>query len=73
MSGEKTGLIKKTFSLTDQDIKLIKFVKKTCGFVSDSEALRAMIRFFANNAPCMVKTLEEAWEEEMKNRILKGR
>ncbi len=48
-----TRIIKRNFSLTEKDIEIIKHVVQKCGFVSDSEALRHIIRYFADHAPCM--------------------
>ncbi len=46
-------VIRKTFSLTPKDLEIIDRVVKECGFVSDSEALRAIIKFFEQHAPCL--------------------
>ncbi len=46
-------IIRKTFSLTPKDLEIIDRVVKECGYVSDSEALRAVIRFFEQHAPCL--------------------
>jgi Arc/MetJ-type ribon-helix-helix transcriptional regulator len=46
-------VVKKAFSLTEKDVEIIKTAVRKCGYVSDSEALRAMIKFFAEHAPCM--------------------
>jgi Arc/MetJ-type ribon-helix-helix transcriptional regulator len=48
-------VIRKTFTLTERDVAILKEVVAKCGFVSDSEALRAIIRFFEQHAPCMSK------------------
>jgi Arc/MetJ-type ribon-helix-helix transcriptional regulator len=47
------GIIKKTFSLTAKDVEIIETVRERCGYVSDSEALRAILRFFYEQAPCL--------------------
>jgi len=47
------GIIKKTFSLTAKDVEIIETVRERCGYVSDSEALRAILRFFYEHAPCL--------------------
>ena len=49
----KAAVIRKSFTLTERDIEIIKLAIEKCGFVSDSEALRAMIRFFAERAQCL--------------------
>jgi AraC-like DNA-binding protein len=46
-------IVKRSFSLTEKDLQIIKSVAERCGYVSDSETLRAMIKFFAEHAPCM--------------------
>ncbi|MFZ8810583.1 MAG: hypothetical protein ACO2PN_21055 [Pyrobaculum sp.] len=46
-------IIRKTFTLTEKDIEIIKEVVRKCNYISDSEALRAIIRFFEEHAPCM--------------------
>jgi Arc/MetJ-type ribon-helix-helix transcriptional regulator len=46
-------VIRKTFSLTEKDIQILKSVIEKCGYVSDSEALRAIIRFFEQHASCL--------------------
>ena len=56
MSENKT-IVRKTFTLTERDIQVIRDVVKKCGYVSDSEALRAILRFYAEHAPCMSQTV----------------
>jgi len=46
-------VIRKTFTLTEKDIAVIKAAMEKCGYVSDSEALRSIIRFFYEHAPCL--------------------
>jgi len=48
-----TQVVRRSFTLTEKDVALIKSVVEKCGFVSESEALRAIIRFFAEHAPCL--------------------
>jgi len=48
-----TRVIKRGVSLTEKDIEILKTIREKCGFVSDSEALRAIIRFFEQHAPCL--------------------
>jgi Arc/MetJ-type ribon-helix-helix transcriptional regulator len=48
-----TRIIKRSFSLTEKDLEIIRMVVEKCGFVSDSEALRAIIRFYAEHAQCI--------------------
>jgi Arc/MetJ-type ribon-helix-helix transcriptional regulator len=54
MSAEDMArIVRRSFSLTEKDLEIIRVVVEKCGFVSDSEALRAIIRFFEQHAPCM--------------------
>jgi Arc/MetJ-type ribon-helix-helix transcriptional regulator len=46
-------LVRRSFTLTPKDLEIIRRAVEKCGYVSDSEALRAMIKFFAEHAPCM--------------------
>lgn len=46
-------VVKRSFSLTERDIEILKTIVEKCGYVSDSEALRAIIRFFEQHAPCL--------------------
>ena len=46
-------VVRKNFSLTERDIEIIKQAVEKCGFLSDSEALRAIIRFYAEHAQCL--------------------
>jgi len=48
-----TKVVKRSFSLTEKDLEIINTVKEKCGFVSDSEALRHIIRFFEQHSPCL--------------------
>jgi Arc/MetJ-type ribon-helix-helix transcriptional regulator len=48
-----TRIIRRSFSLTEKDLEIIRMVVEKCGFVSDSEALRAIIRFYAEHAQCI--------------------
>jgi len=48
-----TAVVRKTFTLTEKDIATLKMIIERCGFVSDSEALRAILRFYAEHAPCL--------------------
>jgi hypothetical protein len=48
-----TQIIRRSFTLTTKDMEMIKLIREKCGFVSDSEALRAVLRFFYERAPCM--------------------
>ena len=51
-----TRVIKRGFSLTERDMEILRLVVKKCGFVSYSEALRHIIRFFEQHAPCLKST-----------------
>ncbi|MFZ8810370.1 MAG: hypothetical protein ACO2PN_19975 [Pyrobaculum sp.] len=48
-----TLVIKRSFSLTERDLEIIKCVVEKYGFVSDSEALRYIIRHFSEHAQCL--------------------
>jgi len=48
-----TQIVRKSFTLTDKDIEILKNAVEKCGYVSDSEALRSIIRFFYEHAPCL--------------------
>jgi len=39
--------------LTQRDLEIIRAAREKCGYVSESEALRAIIKFFEQHAPCM--------------------
>jgi metal-responsive CopG/Arc/MetJ family transcriptional regulator len=45
-------IVRKTFTLTQRDLELLKMIAEKCGYVSDSEAIRAIIRFYFEHAPC---------------------
>ena len=71
MTEEKGRTIKKTFVLSEVDLAIIKAAVKKCGYFSDSEALRAMIKHFADNAPCLNAQLAEASKSNIRNFFLK--
>jgi len=48
-----TRIVRRGVSLTEKDLEIIKLVREKCGYVSDSEALRAILRFYAEHAPCL--------------------
>jgi Arc/MetJ-type ribon-helix-helix transcriptional regulator len=50
---DRVAIIRKTFTLTERDVAILKDAMAKCGFVSESEALRAAIRYFSENAPCL--------------------
>ena len=45
--------VRKTFTLTEKDVEVLKLAVEKCGYLSASEALRAVIRFFAEHAQCL--------------------
>jgi len=53
MSEDRAVVVRRTFTLTEKDIEIIKLVVEKCGFVSESEALRSILRFYAEYAPCL--------------------
>jgi len=48
-----TRVIKRSVSLTERDLQIIEFIREKCGFVSDSEIVRAALRFYAEHAQCL--------------------
>jgi uncharacterized membrane protein len=48
-----TRVVRRNFSLSAKDLELIEMIRERCGYVTDSEALRAIIRYFAEHALCM--------------------
>ena len=44
-----TQVVRRSFSLTPKDLEIIKTVVEKYGFVSESEALRYIIRYFAEH------------------------
>jgi Arc/MetJ-type ribon-helix-helix transcriptional regulator len=48
-----SGVVRKTFTLTERDVQFIKQIVERCGFISDSEALRHIIRYFSEHAQCL--------------------
>jgi len=73
MAEKKGRTIKKTFALSEVDLAIIKAAVNKCGYFSDSEALRAMIKHFADNAPCLKAQLTEASKGNIRDFLLKGR
>jgi len=53
MTTTEKRVIRKNFSLTERDLEIIKLAVEKCGYLSDSEALRAILRFYAEHAPCL--------------------
>jgi Arc/MetJ-type ribon-helix-helix transcriptional regulator len=46
-------VVRRSFTLTEKDVEVLKQAIEKCGYLSDSEALRAIIRFYAEHAPCL--------------------
>jgi Arc/MetJ-type ribon-helix-helix transcriptional regulator len=46
-------VVRRSFSLTEKDLQIIESIRERCGYVSDSEVVRAALRFFAEHAQCM--------------------
>ena len=57
MTTTEKRVIRKNFSLTERDLEIIKLAVEKCGYLSDSEALRAILRFYEEHAPCMSQTV----------------
>jgi metal-responsive CopG/Arc/MetJ family transcriptional regulator len=53
MSTAEKRVVRRSFSLTEKDLETLKQVVERCGYVSDSEAIRAIIRFYAEHAQCI--------------------
>ena len=53
MTTTEKRVVRKNFSLTERDLEIIKLVVERCGYLSDSEALRNIIRFYAEHAQCL--------------------
>jgi len=66
-------VVRKSFTISEIDLDIIKAAVKRCGFLSDSEALRAIIKYFAENAPCLKPPPREEPREKIDDLILKGR
>jgi hypothetical protein len=48
-----TRLIRRSFTLSEKDVATLKMITERCGFVTESEALRAAIKFYAEHASCV--------------------
>lgn len=71
---ERKGLsVRKTFTLSELDLAIIKIAVKKCGFLSESEAIRAMIKHFADNMPCLKTAKPDGGSDDIRDRLLKGR
>jgi len=53
MTTTEKRVIRKNFSLTERDLEIIKLAVEKCGYLSDSEALRAILRFYEEHASCL--------------------
>ena len=53
MTTTEKRVIRKNFSLTERDLEIIKLAVARCGYLSDSEALRAILRFYEEHASCL--------------------
>ena len=73
MSERKGQTVRKTFTLSELDLAIIKAVVEKCGFLSDSEAIRAMIKHFADSASCMKTAKPDGDLSDIRDRVLKGR
>jgi len=73
MAEEKARTIKKTFVLSEVDVAVVKAAVRKCGYFSDSEAIRAMIKYFADNASCLKAQPPEAPKDNVRDFLLKGR
>lgn len=73
MSEKKGASVRKSFTLSEVDLAIIEAAVEKCGFLSDSEAIRAMIKYFADSAPCMKMSKPEGNPSDIRDRLLKGR
>ena len=48
-----TRIVRRGVSLTERDLQIIESIRERCGFVSDSEVIRAALRFYAEHAQCL--------------------
>ncbi len=65
--------VMKSFTLSEADLAIIKAAVEKCGFLSDSEAIRAMIKHFADSATCMKTAKSDGDQSDIRDRLLKGR
>ena len=73
MAEDGVKVIRKSFTISEIDLAVIKAAVRRCGFFSDSEALRAIIKYFAENAPCLKAPPREEPQGKIDDLILKGR
>ncbi|MEM4024078.1 hypothetical protein [Pyrobaculum sp.] len=73
MSERKGLTVRKTFTLSELDLAIIKAAVEKCGFISDSEAIRAMIKHFADSAPCVKTAKPDGNLSDVRDRLLEGR
>lgn len=73
MSEKRGASVRKSFTLSELDLAIIKLVVNKCGFLSESEAIRAMIKYFADNAPCVKTAKPDGNSNDISDRLLKGR
>ena len=73
MSERKGLTVRKTFTVSEVDLAIIRAAVEKCGFLSDSEAIRAMIKHFADSAPCLKTAKPEGDLSDIRDRLLKGR
>lgn len=73
MAEDGVKTVKKSFTISELDLAVIKAAVKNCGFISDSEALRAIIKHFAETAPCLKAPPPEKPKGRIDDMILRGR
>jgi len=73
MEGGGAKVVRKSFTISELDLAVIKTAVRRCGFFSDSEALRAIIKYFAENAPCLKAPRAEEPKDRIDSILLKGR
>ena len=73
MAEDGVKVVRKSFTISEIDLVVIKTAVRRCGFFSDSEALRAIIKYFAENAPCLKAPPREEPHGKIDDLIMKGR
>jgi len=73
MAEAESRAVRKSFTISELDAATIKTVMRRCGYFSESEALRAIIKYFAENAPCIKTPPPEEPKSKIDNFLIKGR
>jgi capsule polysaccharide modification protein KpsS len=73
MAQEDVKVVRKSFTISELDVFTIKAAMRKCGYFSESEALRAIIKYFADNAPCLKTPPPEEPKAKIDDVLVKGR